>query len=44
MPNVLKSLFAQVVVALVLGILLGILYPSFAIELKPLGDGFIKLI
>jgi aerobic C4-dicarboxylate transport protein len=26
------------------GILLGILYPSFAVQLKPLGDGFIKLI
>jgi aerobic C4-dicarboxylate transport protein len=44
MPNVLKSLFAQVIVALILGILLGVLYPSFAVELKPLGDGFIKLI
>ena len=44
MPNILRSLFAQVVVALVVGILLGILYPSFAVQLKPLGDGFIKLI
>ena len=44
MPNILRSLFAQVVVALVVGILLGILYPSFAMQLKPLGDGFIKLI
>ena len=40
----LRSLFGQVVVALVLGILLGWLYPGFAIALKPLGDGFIKLI
>jgi aerobic C4-dicarboxylate transport protein len=39
-----KSLFAQVIVALILGIALGIFYPSFAVELKPLGDGFIKLI
>jgi aerobic C4-dicarboxylate transport protein len=44
MPNLTKSLFAQVVVALIVGILLGVLYPSFAVQLKPLGDGFIKLI
>jgi aerobic C4-dicarboxylate transport protein len=44
MPNVLRSLFVQVLVALVVGILLGVLYPSFAVQLKPLGDGFIKLI
>jgi len=44
MPNILRSLFAQVVLALVVGILLGILYPSFAVQLKPLGDGFIKLV
>ena len=44
MPNMFKSLFAQVIVALILGIALGIFYPSFAVELKPLGDGFIKLI
>ncbi|RZN10420.1 C4-dicarboxylate transporter DctA [Bradyrhizobium genosp. SA-3] len=39
-----KSLFGQVVVALVLGIVLGIAWPDFAVSLKPLGDGFIKLI
>ena len=39
-----KSLFGQVVVALVLGVVLGIAWPDFAISLKPLGDGFIKLI
>jgi len=44
MPNVLRSLFVQVLVALVVGILLGVLYPSFAVQMKPLGDGFIKLI
>jgi aerobic C4-dicarboxylate transport protein len=44
MPNILRSLFVQVLVALVVGILLGVLYPSFAVQLKPLGDGFIKLI
>ncbi|SRR6266446_5200748 len=44
MPNFLKSLFGQVVVALVLGIVIGILWPGFAVSLKPLGDAFIKLI
>jgi len=39
-----KSLFGQVVVALVLGVVLGIAWPDFAVSLKPLGDGFIKLI
>lgn len=38
------SLFAQVVIALVLGVLAGIFFPHFAIQLKPLGDGFISLI
>lgn len=40
----LKSLYAQVIIAIILGILIGIFYPSFAIKLKPLGDGFIKLV
>jgi aerobic C4-dicarboxylate transport protein len=31
-------------VALAIGVLLGLLMPDFAIKLKPLGDGFIKLI
>src|SRR5215468_6701522 len=44
MPKFFKSIFGQVVVALVIGIALGVLYPSFAQQLKPLGDGFIKLI
>jgi aerobic C4-dicarboxylate transport protein len=37
-------LFGQVVLALVVGVLLGLLVPEFALKLKPLGDGFIKLI
>ncbi len=44
MRGFMRSLFGQVVAALVLGILLGWLYPGFAVALKPLGDGFIKLI
>jgi aerobic C4-dicarboxylate transport protein len=44
MPKFFKSLFGQVVVALVLGILIGAIWPEFGAKLKPLGDGFIKLI
>jgi aerobic C4-dicarboxylate transport protein len=39
-----KSLFVQVVAALLLGIVLGIATPRFAIELKILSDAFLKLI
>lgn len=44
MPKLLKSLYAQVVIAILLGIALGYFFPEFAISLKPLGDGFIKLV
>jgi aerobic C4-dicarboxylate transport protein len=44
MPRFLKSLFGQVVLALVVGVLLGVFVPEFAVKLKPLGDAFIKLI
>ena len=44
MPKFFKTIFGQVVVALVVGIALGVLYPDFATKLKPLGDAFIKLI
>ena len=39
-----RSLYFQVLVAIVLGIALGALWPELAQKLKPLGDGFIKLI
>ena len=39
-----RSLFAQVVVALLLGIALGLLTPHFAVGLKFFSDGFLKLI
>lgn len=42
--KLLKSLYIQVIIAIVFGILLGNFYPSFAVQLKPLGDAFIKLI
>ena len=44
MPRFLRSLFGQVVLALVVGALLGLLVPEFAVKLRPLGDAFIKLI
>jgi len=44
MPKFTKSLFGQVMVALVLGVVAGVLWPDFAAQMKPLGDGFIKLI
>ena len=39
-----KSLFGQVVLAVIVGVVLGMMAPEFAAKLKPLGDGFIKLI
>jgi len=39
-----KSLFVQVLAALLLGIVLGIATPGFAVELKILSDAFLKLI
>lgn len=44
MPAFTKSLFGQVMVALVLGIVAGVFWPEFAAQMKPLGDGFIRLI
>ena len=40
----LKVLYVQVIIAIVIGIIVGHFYPSFGVQLKPLGDGFIKLI
>jgi len=39
-----KSLYFQVVTAIVVGVLLGHFYPETGTAMKPLGDGFIKLI
>jgi aerobic C4-dicarboxylate transport protein len=39
-----RSLYLQVIVAIALGVLLGTLYPDVGAMMKPLGDGFIKLI
>jgi aerobic C4-dicarboxylate transport protein len=39
-----NSLYWQVIVAIAFGVLLGSLRPEWAVAMKPLGDGFIKLI
>ena len=39
-----RSLYFQVIVAIVIGVLLGHFYPETGAAMKPLGDGFIKLI
>jgi aerobic C4-dicarboxylate transport protein len=39
-----KSLYLQVITAIVIGVLLGHFFPSTGEAMKPLGDGFIKLI
>src|SRR3954469_21642430 len=42
--SIFRHLYFQVLVAILLGAWLGYVYPDFATTLKPLGDGFIKLI
>ncbi|MFF7710530.1 C4-dicarboxylate transporter DctA [Pseudomonas sp. NPDC007930] len=44
MKRVLSKLYVQVLLAVILGAILGVLYPDFATTLKPIGDSFIKLI
>ncbi|RYF64032.1 MAG: cation:dicarboxylase symporter family transporter, partial [Comamonadaceae bacterium] len=39
-----RSLYVQVIFAVVVGVLLGHFYPQLGESMKPLGDGFIKLI
>ena len=39
-----KMLYVQVLAAITLGIILGHFYPETGVALKPLGDGFVKLI
>jgi len=39
-----NTLYFQVLIAISVGILLGHYYPDTAVNMKPLGDGFIKLI
>ena len=44
MTKIYKGLYFQVIVAIILGIILGVYQPALAESLKPLGDGFIKLV
>jgi aerobic C4-dicarboxylate transport protein len=39
-----RSLYIQVIVAIIIGIALGHFYPETGAAMKPLGDGFVKLI
>ena len=39
-----QHLYLQVLAAIIFGVFLGYFYPDVAVTLKPLGDGFIKLI
>src|SRR5258705_4157178 len=39
-----KILYVQVLIAILLGVLIGYFYPDLGKHLKPLGDGFIALI
>ena len=41
---VLRRLYVQVLLGIAAGVLLGHFYPSLGADMKPLGDGFIKLI
>ncbi|MEB0029366.1 dicarboxylate/amino acid:cation symporter [Undibacterium sp. RTI2.1] len=43
-PPLYRSLYFQVITAIILGVLLGHYYPESGAAMKPLGDGFIKLI
>src|SRR3974390_970226 len=44
MKSLTRSLYFQVLIAITLGVLLGYFYPEAGAKMKPLGDGFIKLI
>ncbi len=39
-----KSLYIQVLIAIVAGVLLGHFFPATAVEMQPFGDGFVKLV
>lgn len=44
MRHLARTLYVQVLVAIVIGVLIGHYAPAFGVELKPLGDAFIKLV
>ena len=39
-----KSLYAQVLIGVAVGVLIGLVRPTWGLALKPLGDGFVRLI
>lgn len=41
---VLRRLYVQVVIAALLGVAAGLLFPGFAVAMEPLGEGFVKLV
>ena len=43
-PPLYRSLYVQVITAVIIGVALGHFYPETGAQMKPLGDGFIKLI
>ncbi|GGG77990.1 C4-dicarboxylate transport protein [Parapedobacter pyrenivorans] len=44
MRKLVNLLYFQVLVAIIIGVLIGHFYPTLGVQLKPFGDGFIKLI
>ena len=44
MKRLVRSLYAQVIFAVIVGAALGQFYPEVGARMKPLGDGFIKLV
>jgi aerobic C4-dicarboxylate transport protein len=42
--RIFRILYVQVLIAIALGVVVGALWPHLGVQLKPLGDGFIKLI
>jgi aerobic C4-dicarboxylate transport protein len=43
-PSVFTTLYFQVVIGIMFGVLVGVLWPAWGEAMRPLGDGFIKLI
>ena len=39
-----KRLYAQVLAAVILGVLVGLIFPAFGASLKPLGDAFVNIV
>jgi aerobic C4-dicarboxylate transport protein len=42
--SLLQLLYIQVIIGVILGVIVGLLWPEWGAKLKPLGDGFIKLV